>query len=139
MERKSGYYETPTVDPRTGHAATAYISGSKVQGLLKYGPADKFHQVLTSVRETLVDPDIILAYNEDEWSGYCYCKLVKTVPTKQGTKVPRPDRFTFAVFVTDTFKVIEWGLEPCDPWGEYPAVPKNQRGGNMGEILWPKP
>jgi hypothetical protein len=109
-----GFLETPAVCPRTKGTVVALISYKKATDLQKYGPAYKYNEMLSLVRETLVDPHAIWAYNQDEFGGYCYTRPANYACTNRGTKAKRPEGMIFAVFVTDSMKVIEWGWEPHD-------------------------
>jgi hypothetical protein len=132
---KAGYFGTPAKDPKspTGNV-TALVSREKVERLLKYGPAHKFYESFYCVRETLSDPHAIFPYNEDEWTGYCYTRKVENRYTNAGSQVPVEDGFTFAVFVTDTMKVIEWGFEPAKR--DHEDTLMNDRQGRLRDAIW---
>lgn len=134
---KRGYVETPTLNPHTGAPVNARIAQDKLLGFAYRGPSYKFHQGLQSVRAVLADPEFVLEYKEEDWTGYCYARRLAEVPDRNGRNQPCEEGFTFLVFVTKDFKVIEWGLEPCDRW-QRPGMPANVRNGEMGVVLWPK-
>ena len=133
-----GYVETPIVDPsKPSSTRRARIAIAKLDRYREKGPFFKYYEALYPVRDTLADPEYILAYKEDDWDGYCYARRVTSGRNNDGTERAYEEGFTFVVFVTKTLKVIEWGFEPCDRW-DRPGMPADLRDGHMGEVLWPR-
>lgn len=130
----AGSLETPIINPRTNTRDTARIAREKVERFLKYGPAHKFYEAMYSVREALSDPDAIIAYNEDEWRGFCYARRTLHRFTNRGDRLTIEEGMVYVVFVTDTMKVVEWGLEFADR--DDPRLPLDRRAGALGEVLW---
>lgn len=132
---KAGFYETPVFLPGTSGQRKAFISVQKANHFANFGPVHKYGELKSLVRETLVDPHRVYAYNAQEFDGYCYVRAAKHSCTNRGITVSPPTGMVFVVFVASSLKVMDWGWEYHS---RDDALEPLISEGRLEKRLWPK-
>jgi hypothetical protein len=133
---KPGFLAMPAVHPLEpdGAGTYAWIPVKTANRLANHGPSRLFHELLTLVRWTVAEPDLILRLSGDE-SAWCYARRETRACEADGGLVQASPDLLFVVFLSGRLVIQRWRWSPCDPRDR--ALPLDDQA-RQGRVTWRK-